>query len=69
MFFDEVPDGATALGAAVIIASGLYILLREGRASASENRPVLATRSRAETGTMPRASLLTGAGDGARAGE
>lgn len=58
LFFNEVPDGGTALGAAVIIVSGLYIVLREGRADTSENQPVLQTRSRAETGTVPRVSAV-----------
>ena len=58
LFFEEGIDGGTALGAAVIIASGLYIVWREGRGG-SRNAPVLATRSRAETGTTPRISLMT----------
>lgn len=57
-FFDEVIDTPTAIGAAVIIASGLYIVLRESRAGASQNTPVLRSRSRPETGTTPRASLI-----------
>jgi len=57
LFFGEVIDGATALGAAIIIASGLYIVLRESRSGNSENTPVLRTRSRAETATTPRVSL------------
>jgi drug/metabolite transporter (DMT)-like permease len=55
LFFDEVIDGATALGAAIIIASGLYIVLRESRGT-SANTPVLRTRSRPETGILPRVS-------------
>jgi len=58
--FDETIDLATAVGSAVIIASGLYIVLREGRSAASDNRPVLQTRSRPEFGTLPRVSLLSG---------
>ena len=57
VFFNEVVDGWTAAGAAIIIASGMYIVLRESRGS-SVNRPVLRTRSRGETGTAPRASLM-----------
>ncbi|MEL7211441.1 MAG: DMT family transporter [Pseudomonadota bacterium] len=56
LFFDERIDQMTAIGAGVIIASGLYIVLRESRGGASENRPVLRTRSRVETGTAPRVS-------------
>lgn len=54
LFFDEFPDSATAIGAAIIIASGLYIVLREARSTASANTPVLRTRSRLETGTSLR---------------
>lgn len=57
-FFDEVIDQPTAIGAAIIIASGMYIVLRESRSGASENTPVLRTRSRSETGTTPRVSLF-----------
>lgn len=53
LFFDEWPDRNTALGAAIIVFSGLYILLRE-RNGTSKNRPVSATRSRAVPGTHPR---------------
>lgn len=56
-FFDEVPDLFTLAGSAIIIASGLFIVLRESRAPGSE-RPVLSTRSRPETGTTPRVSSL-----------
>ena len=58
VFFGEVIDRATAIGAAVIIASGLYIVLRESRSGTSENTPVLRTRSRSETATTPRVSLF-----------
>lgn len=58
LFFGETPDWNTAIGASVIIASGIYIVLREGRTDRSKNRPVLETRSRPETGTMPRVNLM-----------
>lgn len=58
MLFDEALDLPTIIGASIIIASGLYIVLREGRSSASENTPVLRTRSRVETGTSMRISPL-----------
>ncbi len=45
-FFDELPDQYTIVGGTIIIASGLYILFRESRAGASENTPVLNTRTR-----------------------
>jgi S-adenosylmethionine uptake transporter len=50
LFFNERIDGYTALGIAVIIASGLYIVFRENRATVSENRPVLNIRARLDTG-------------------
>ncbi|NBT33097.1 MAG: DMT family transporter [Rhodobacteraceae bacterium] len=57
-FFDQNIDRNTAIGAGIIIASGLYIVLREGRSDASTNRPVLQTRSRTETGTTMRIGAL-----------
>ncbi len=55
LFFDEGIDRMTLLGAGIIIASGLYIVLRESRSEASSTTPVLRTRSRHETGTYLRA--------------
>jgi S-adenosylmethionine uptake transporter len=56
MFFDETVDLYTGVGSAVIIASGIYIVLREGTPSVSQNRPVLENRSRLDFGTLPRIS-------------
>ncbi|QDC08275.1 DMT family transporter [Oceanicola sp. D3] len=56
--FDETIDLWTSVGAAIIIASGLYIVLREGRSTASENTPVLRTRIRPDTGTTLRVGPL-----------
>ncbi|NKB28941.1 MAG: EamA family transporter [Rhodobacteraceae bacterium] len=58
LFFNEVPDLPTAIGAGVIIASGLYIVFRESRPGRSQTTPVLRTRGRLETGTMPRVSSI-----------
>lgn len=58
IFFDENLDGATVLGAAVIIGSGLFILFRESRAST--HRPNLETRTRAGIPGVPRISGLMG---------
>lgn len=58
LFFDETIDLATGIGAGIIIASGLYIVLRESRSGTSENTPVLRTRSRSETAITPRVSLF-----------
>lgn len=58
LVFNETPDRWTLIGATVIMASGIYIVLRESRAKVSENTPVLESRSRPETGTMPRIGLV-----------
>ena len=50
VFFAESIDLNTAIGASIIIASGVYIVLREGYSKASANHPVLETRARPETG-------------------
>ena len=55
LLFSEIPGWPTILGSGVIIASGLYIVLRESRNETSET-PVLRTRSRPETGTTLRIS-------------
>lgn len=57
VLFDERIDSWTALGSAVIIASGIYIVLREGTPDVSRNRPVLENRSRLDVGTLPRIGL------------
>lgn len=56
LFFGESIDVNTAVGAGIIIASGLYIVLREGRTTSS--RPVTNTRLRPDIGSAPRASTL-----------
>lgn len=58
LFFDETPTTAVLIGAAVIIASGIYIVLREASGGTSTERPVTRTRLRTETVTSPRASIL-----------
>ena len=58
LFFGETPDGSTAVGAGIIIASGLYIVLREDRTGAPTQRPVLRTQSRYVLGTLPRLSAI-----------
>lgn len=58
VFFGETPDMHTVAGSAVIIASGLYILLRESRRPDSSSQPNLSTQGRVETGVQPRASVL-----------
>ena len=57
-FFGETLDRSTIIGAGIIIASGVYIVLRESRSGTSATTPVLRTRSRGENVTVPRVSLL-----------
>ena len=58
VFFEEVLDVATGVGAAVVIASGVYIVLRESISGKSANTPVLRTRSRFEAGGNMRVSQI-----------
>ena len=53
VFFAEVPDRATGIGAGVIIAAGLYVVLRESLGGSSENTPVLRTRTRTGAASSP----------------
>jgi transposase len=57
LFFNEDIDLWTGIGTAVIIAAGIYIVLREDKASVSKNRPVLENKSRFDTGIVPRVGL------------
>lgn len=56
--FSEVLDLPTLIGVLVIIASGLYIVWREGSGGNSVNRPATSARLRNETVTAPRAAIL-----------
>lgn len=61
LFFNESPSTNTIIGAAIIIGSGVYVLLREARIGISPLRPVLrAFHLRQETGTTPRTAILVG---------
>jgi S-adenosylmethionine uptake transporter len=62
LFFSEAVDIYTILGAAIIIGSGIFILVREDTANVSDNRPVLETRTRTDTGTYLRAGGLADVG-------
>lgn len=55
--FNEAVDFWTAVGTGVIIAAGVYIVMREDTPTVSKNRPVLETRSRFDIGTFPRIGL------------
>jgi S-adenosylmethionine uptake transporter len=51
LFFGEVPDLWTVVGAAVVIASGIYIVLRE--AAVSANRPATGASARPPAAVDP----------------
>ncbi|MDA8586809.1 DMT family transporter [Rhodobacteraceae bacterium] len=53
LFFAETPDSATGIGAAVIIAAGLYVVIRESLGGGSKNTPVLRTRGRTGSPSSP----------------
>lgn len=52
LFFGEALDSYTAFGACIVIASGLYIVLRERSPGTSDFKPVLRTQPRTEAGTV-----------------
>ncbi|OWU86161.1 membrane protein [Oceanicola sp. 22II-s10i] len=58
LIFGEHPTTTTLIGAAIVVGSGLYIVLREGRMHGDTQAPVLRTRSRFETGTFLRIGPL-----------
>ena len=58
LIFKDRRDAPTLIGAGIVIDSGLYVVFRETKAGASENRPVIDTSGRGETITAPRPSLL-----------
>lgn len=49
LLFDEALDTPTLIGSGIIIASGIYIVLREDRGGGSSTTPVLRTRTRVGT--------------------
>ncbi|MEO0636533.1 MAG: DMT family transporter [Pseudomonadota bacterium] len=59
VLFEELPDRWTIIGAAVIILSGIYIVLRETKPDVSEVSPILRTPNlRPDTGVSPRPKLF-----------
>ncbi|MCK0151382.1 DMT family transporter [Marivita sp. S6314] len=62
LFFDERPDLYTAVGATIIIASGLFIVFRESKVGTSKTTPVLRTRTRVGTPSTLRLSGLMTSG-------
>lgn len=63
ILFDETLDTYTAIGAGIIIASGVYIVLREARLGVSRTTPVLRTKTRLGTPVAPRVSTMMRDGD------
>ena len=63
LFFNERIDIYTGIGSAIIIASGLYIVLREGTPRVSETRPVLQAPARPEAAAFTRKSQVLGRSD------
>lgn len=57
-FFSESADRVTWIGAGIVIASGLYIVLRETFGGTTESKPVTLSRTRPETATSPRLGAL-----------
>ncbi|MBO9473782.1 DMT family transporter [Shimia sp. R10_1] len=66
LFFGESPDLPTMLGAAIIVASGLFIIAREAVGGTSEQTPVLRTRSRGISPSSMRVSLALKRSDNPR---
>ncbi|GGL56252.1 DMT family transporter [Wenxinia marina] len=58
LLFSEGVETNTLVGAAIIIASGIYIVARESRAGGDSNRPVLRSKARVETGNFPKPPRL-----------
>ncbi len=58
LLFDQLPGWNVAVGAGLIIASGVYIVLREASQGRDSNQPVLRTRNRLGTPATPRAGRV-----------
>ncbi|QPM91079.1 DMT family transporter [Pseudooceanicola algae] len=58
VFFDQLPGWNVALGAGLIIASGIYIVWREAGKGRTSQQPVLRTRNRIGTPSTPRAGRV-----------
>lgn len=56
LIFNETSDRTTWVGVSIIIAAGMYVVLRESLGGRSRYAPVLRSRARPETGAVPRIS-------------
>lgn len=54
LFFNDTMDRMTLIGTGIIVASGVYIVLREERRGGGSKRPVQRSRTRGGTPTTPR---------------
>ncbi len=58
-FFNETPDKWVAIGSSIIIASGIFVIWREGGGKASKLRPVTRmSNMRIDTGPSPKPKSL-----------
>ena len=57
LLFDDSFDTGTIIGTAIIIASGVWIVLREGTPTVKSARVVSETKGRFDLGVLPRLSL------------
>ena len=56
VIFHEKSDVWTLVGTVIIIASGIYIVLREGTPAVSNTKPVTEARAEFDLGLQPRSS-------------
>jgi S-adenosylmethionine uptake transporter len=57
LLFDDTFETRKLIGTAIIIASGIWIVMREGTPTVQSNRVVSETKGRFELGVLPRLSL------------
>ena len=60
LIFHESSDLWTLVGTAIIIVSGVYIVVREGTPAVSATKPVTETRAEFDLGLQPRSSAWLG---------
>jgi S-adenosylmethionine uptake transporter len=58
LIFGEKHDVWTVIGTGIIIASGVYIVMRESKPAVSNTRPVTEERSRFDLGLLPRLTSM-----------
>mgnify|MGYP001812684276 CR=1 FL=1 len=68
-FFAETPDRYTGIGAGIVIAAGLYVVIRESLGGQSANTPVLRTRTRGGSASSLNVGAVLRKTDPARTGQ